>query len=533
MPPLNKFQRSSIAIAVCPSLFTPIVQAATILVNAPINNPSGGCNLIEAIKTANSSLSLDGCTRVNDGNIGHTILMPADSTQTLVTGAMAITGNTNDFTGLPFIESEITIQGNGSTIERVSSDPFRLFALRNNTSGNLTLHDLTLTGGSFSSSSSYQGGAIYVGDDTELTLHKTTVTGNNTGQARGGAIFAKGNIYLYNSQISGNSANTTSVDSARGGGIYADGANVTLSSTNVLDNSGRFGGGVFMLGGSISLSNSVLSGNYSTNGGGGAFISTGSNLTATRSTISSNSSGSFGAGIASGGAAVLNLTDCKVVNNSSGFAAGISARSSSVVTVINSTVSRNSATYGAGVDARTGAVVNLTNSTISSNTADTRGGGVLTFTGGSVSLNNSTVSNHLGGGIAAYGNPAGGTISLKNSIVANSTGPDCTTIGSDSRIFTDSASIVEDGTCSANRFGNPGLQTLANNGGINLTHALESYSIARDSSNGVCPAKDQRGKSRDLSDGFCDIGAVEFDANDGSGFIVIPLGVNKVVVVPN
>lgn len=99
--------------------------------------------------------------------------------------------------------------------------------------------------------------------------------------------------------------------------------------------------------------------------------------------------------------------------------------------------------------------------------------------------------------------------------------------------FTDSASIVEDGTCSANRSGDPGLLALANNGGTTLTHALQSNSIARDSSIGTCPAQDQRGQTRDVSDGFCDIGAVEFDVNDGSNFIVIPLGNNKAAVVPN
>ena len=56
-----------------------------------------------------------------------------------------------------------------------------------------------------------------------------------------------------------------------------------------------------------------------------------------------------------------------------------------------------------------------------------------------------------------------------------------------------------------------GLDSLANNGGPTLTHALLAGSPAIDAAdNAVCPATDQRGVARPQGPG-CDIGAFELE----------------------
>jgi hypothetical protein len=92
----------------------------------------------QAIRSANSDTSFGGCTA---GNGADRIVLPAGSSQTLTT-----VNNTAYYaTGLPVIRSVITIDGNGSTINRASSGPaFRILTVGSH--GNLTLQDTTVRG---------------------------------------------------------------------------------------------------------------------------------------------------------------------------------------------------------------------------------------------------------------------------------------------------------------------------------------------------------------------------------------------------
>lgn len=87
------------------------------------------------------------------------------------------------------------------------------------------------------------------------------------------------------------------------------------------------------------------------------------------------------------------------------------------------------------------------------------------------------------------------------------------------------------------------LESLDYNGGTTRTHALRSTSPARNSVqfSRQCDeySTDQRGLFRfaleqqnNLDDKFCDAGAVEYDPGDDKGFIVIPIGKGKSVVIP-
>ncbi len=115
--------------------------------------------------------------------------------------------------GLPVIGGtravDLTIIGNGGTIERVGSAAFRLLSVAQGAS--LTLDDVTL-----------QGGQLYSG-------------------GLGGAIANQGTLTVSDSTLSRNSVDGPN---SRGGGIYNGGGTVTVSGSTLSSNSatGAHGG---------------------------------------------------------------------------------------------------------------------------------------------------------------------------------------------------------------------------------------------------------------------------------------------------
>ena len=174
-------------------------------------NVGGGCTLIDAITAANNNAATGGCTA---GSAADTLVLPAGSTHTLT---QSHDGGPN---GLPLVTSAITIAGNGSTITCDPGAPqFRILGVATN--GDLTLQETTLSGGA---SGAGGGGGMY--NDGNLTLTKSTVSGNSAGF--GGGVFNGGNLTLTNSTVSGNSAGS-------GGGVRNSGT-LALAQTLVSEN---------------------------------------------------------------------------------------------------------------------------------------------------------------------------------------------------------------------------------------------------------------------------------------------------------
>jgi hypothetical protein len=183
--------------------------------------------LIAAINNANDE-------EVNPG--ADTIRLAADSTYTL-------TAANNGDTGLPVITSEITIQGNGATVEcstTTGTPAFRLFTVDG--TGNLTIDGLTVHNGLVSGErpSGHGGGIV---NDGPLTVTDSTLSGNGAGI--GGGIYNRGAVTLANSTVSENTA------AQFAGGIDITDGTVTLTSTIVANNEGPspdcLGSGTFTL----------------------------------------------------------------------------------------------------------------------------------------------------------------------------------------------------------------------------------------------------------------------------------------------
>lgn len=137
----------------------------------------------------------------------------------------------NDFelyTYLPVVGSskavDLTIIGNGGTIERVGSQSFNLVSVAAGAS--LTLDNVTLQNGYVASG---LGGAIY--NSGTLTIRDSTLSGNHvSGRSAGGAILNNGTLAVIGSTFTANYA-----DGGHGGAIYNGGV-VTVSDSRFFGN---------------------------------------------------------------------------------------------------------------------------------------------------------------------------------------------------------------------------------------------------------------------------------------------------------
>ena len=120
--------------------------------------------------------------------------------------------------------------------------------------GDLTLQNLTLSGGSLFGGVSNGGGT--------LIIKNSTISGNSGG----GVHNSYGTVSIANSTISGNTA---------GGGVSNSGGRVTINNTTISGNTASNGGGIISCNGpyglgesSVTVNNSTISGNIANWGGG-------------------------------------------------------------------------------------------------------------------------------------------------------------------------------------------------------------------------------------------------------------------------
>ncbi|HVJ19536.1 MAG TPA: choice-of-anchor Q domain-containing protein, partial [Polyangiaceae bacterium] len=152
-------------------------------------------------------------------------------------------------TGLPTVATRITIEGNGSTIVRDAAAPdFRIFSVWS-ASGELTLNETTVSGGSALDGSA-MGGGIYAAGDAQVTLNDCVISGNSSdylGSAIGGNDAA---IELKRTTVIGNSGDWQAVSAWLG--------NVSVEQSAVVQNDG---GGVFGYYADVDIDSSTISGN--------------------------------------------------------------------------------------------------------------------------------------------------------------------------------------------------------------------------------------------------------------------------------
>jgi hypothetical protein len=338
-------------------------------------------------------------------------------------------------TGLPVITSRITLNGSRTTIAGNNST-FRILMVTG--SGNLTVQNLTITGGNTPG----PGGGIF-NDEGTLVLNNTRVTGNTSAggmMSAGGGIasgtFATGPLgttVLNRSQVDHNTS------SGSAGGILNHGGTLVLSGSKVDDNTAAQGGGGIAsgtggmggAGSSVLVLNSSQVSDNTANGGpmaGAGGIANGGTATISGSDIEDNTApGGAGGGILNHG--VMTMSSTRVTGNTApadsagdqGIGGGIAninlaqvapgAVNGGILVISFSKIDRNSASgQGGGIFEATitttgvaaGGPLTLTFSQVTRNQA-TEGGGIFAVPGSPVSILFTAVARNTVGNCAPAG----------------------------------------------------------------------------------------------------------------------------------
>ncbi len=479
----------------------PAAHAATItVVNGEVEiNDNNRCSLIEAIINANN-----GAATYNDckpGGAGaDTIKLPANGVFTL-TAAHGYYNGSN--TGLPQITSDITIQGNGSTIRRDTADldQFRILSVYHTAA--LTLNNVTISGGH----SAADGGGIYI-NGGELTINNSTIS-DSTAQGRGGGIFSiDSQLTLSNSTIEDNYATdgggihiryeTASISGSTitnntaglygshyGGGLYNFAATVTITDSTFSDNTASRGGGaIYNEGddnflnkmGEVTINNSIFTGNKAGSEGGAIYNTHYGRLEIHHSTLTQNEvtgSGHGGGAVYSNGYVLLNYSTLH--HNTSSIYGGAVNSDGGELHINRSVIRDNYAEYRGGGVFSSSTVVTITDSTISGNESGGFEGGGLFHRSYALTIIGSTISGnkaHLeGGGVFTRGNPT---------TITNSTISGNTTQEYGGGVYVDSGSIttITNSTITGNTAVNDDGGGLYNSGTIYLNRSIVSGNSA-------------------------------------------------------
>jgi len=573
LSPIASAVKASVAGLVGLSLEHGSAQAATIQVTSNSDDIANDtiCTLREAITAINFPPTLplsNGCfvtdTFGNNDTVTFSPNLP-NNTIVLNQGELEIESDTKVTINASNITGGITVDANQNSrvldIDGVDFNPNDPYF---NTETTVFIDSLTIENGRNYDSG---GGILVSGDTTQLTLTNSTVTDNQSGNY-GGGIFTSGTVNLIDSTVSNNSGNI-------GAGIFVQvGETLNISNSTLSGNGTRtFSGATGDNGGAIYASNnstitindSVITSNFANLRGGAINANSGTVVNISNSRLSGNSTILDSPTSNSDGGAIhafrstITLSNTTLSDNISFDGGGAIYANNSTVEIVSSTLSNNSALGKGSTNDRDngdgGAIyatmpdtsITLTNSTLSGNYASDLGGAVFARVSAQVTIQNSTFSDNesifLGGALGLF---SGVQANISNSIIANSTNnnnagySDChfsgtnTATGVNTAVSTDDSTIIESGDCNANpvRAIDPGLESLADNGGPTQTHALQENSPARDT--GIlesCTDRDQRGELRDDGDGLCNVGAFE-NVSASPDFYVIPLGNGKSVVIP-
>lgn len=462
-----------------------------------LDDTNGTCTLREAIRTANSDVNVDACSRKGANGADNILLLAGRYSVDLANP------EAEDFSlkGDLDITSEVSIRGvspDHTIIDGdMSSSQERVFDVMD---GRLTLADLSVSGGHEPAA---DGGNVRVGDNSIAVF--TNVVVSNGRARRGGGIFGGNVVSLTHTFVRDNA--TLGEDGVGGGIAFLDGTSLDLDNTTVSNNMAAFGGGLLAAGSSLSIVDSRIEGN--TAAGSGTNIG------------NSGFDGGTGGGIAAGTATGMKVRRTLIADNEAVLGGGFfwAGPPGGDNEISHSAIVNNAAAEkGGGIYAVVEGSIRF--STISGNTAAT-GGGIYTNSTMTL-LDSATLADNSGGGLF---NESGAVIEY--SLLADNNNANCNGQAPLSGPYNldsgNSCSFpINDPLRPSFLNANALLGPLQDNGGGLPTHALLPGSPAIDAYSsefrGNCQiVPDQRTYSRGfppqevaaVSIYFCDIGAYE------------------------
>lgn len=180
--------------------------------------------------------------------------------------------------------------------------------------GPTTLRNCTIAGNDVPNTAGYLGGGLYAYGSGPVTIEDSTFSGNYA--PYGGAFFVDGtDLTLVRSTVSGNTSNTFGVAYSIGGG------NLTIVNSTIADNAG---GGVEFLDGSCVIRSTTITGNDGLGYSGGAYAFGTTPITITNSIVAGQVNALYGADVIGGfTSAGHNLIGSFDPTGATGFAAGV------------------------------------------------------------------------------------------------------------------------------------------------------------------------------------------------------------------
>ncbi len=447
-------------------------------------------------------------TNLNDSGVGSLRHALDDATiandRATVSFDPALSGTITLTSGSLVIGDALTVIGPGSgnlTISSATSPAFFLLIpgqIPGYPPFDVTISGLTITGGA-------TGIAAY---SANLVLDDVVIDAAATGPA----ISQQTN----NSQLSQSFTMTNSriTNSSLGGTSPALYLNVgtspvAITNSTIANNTSANGSGGLrtVAAGSVTISGSTISGNTSQNGNGGgaSFAQAVGSVTISNSTIDANTSFIRGGGLyfANSDVEIRNST---FSNNSamlSGGGALVFGHPGTDAEISNSTITGNSSQYGSAVMMEGISSLSVSQSTISQNSSQHGTAGIFFYAGSAVSLSGTILAaNAAPEGMqdlfTRYSRPA--TVYADHSLIGVGT-------------YAPNITIVGSGNVRRN---DPGLETLAANGGPTKTMALRADSAAIEA--GPHPVREFVGNAYDqrgvlwprVVGAAADIGAYEY-----------------------
>lgn len=166
----------------------------------------------------------------------------------------------------------------------------------------------------FSGNGAPDGGALYVGAGTVVTVTSTLLERNRAGY--GGAIESQGELQLDYSKL------TLNVAENDGGAVWVLGSDLDVTYSAFIENYAfTTGGAISCYGDNVSIINSTLSGNRAKTYGGGLYSTC--NVNMSNNTIHGNIGETGGGGIYIGGNAFASIAHVTASANEAPFGAGV------------------------------------------------------------------------------------------------------------------------------------------------------------------------------------------------------------------
>jgi fibronectin-binding autotransporter adhesin len=269
---------------------------------------------------------------------------------------------------------------------------------------------LTANSGSF-------GGGIYSGSGSTTTLMSAFIGNNQANSGAGGLYFSGRVLSVTQTIITGNQSIIN-----QGGGLFVDFPGKAFIANSMLINNQTAGNGggiynaasIFMT--NTTLSNNVADSDHNSSGDGGGLYNS-SQFSINGGSIISNSTDQQGGGISNSGP--MTLTGVNILSNTAGFAAG-GIYNTNQLLVSGGAIAHNIATqFAAGIYNTSGSFLSMSNARIESNRIISYTGGGIYNAGLVTSSNSLFISNTAQSGAGIFNDTLGKMTLTGGSIAGN------------------------------------------------------------------------------------------------------------------